>query len=149
MSALRGKADLNQAMTPASPYDPDPRERADCHRFLVLRRAERHWFLPPAPLDGRPSLRIEAEARPPDCPLGPAEARENGAAHDPIFVLLRQERQLLGEMGNALLVGGLDEAIGDIGPPIATLRTVCVKQPADVGGELTKRIGFGRIVGSC
>ena len=25
MSALRGKADLNQAMTPASPYDPDPR----------------------------------------------------------------------------------------------------------------------------
>src|SRR5262249_39122716 len=143
MSALRGKADLNQAMTPASPYDPDPRGsgltaigswsfgvRSDigsCHQ--------------------RPLTATVASDRSgsqtPDCPLGPAEARENGAAHDPIFVLLRQERQLLGEMGNALLVGGLDEAIGDIGPPIATLRTVCVKQPADVGGEITKRISFG------
>src|SRR6266566_3106354 len=88
-------------------------------------------------------FRGEAEASPPDCHLGPAKARENGATHDPIFVLLGQERQLLGEMGNALLVGGLGEAIGDIGPPTATLRTVCIEQPADVGGEITKRISFG------
>src|SRR6516162_8475084 len=94
--------------------------------------------------DGRRSLSGQSGSQTlPHCQLGPAETRENGASHDPIFVLLGQERQFLSEVGNALLVGGLGEAVGDIGPPIATLRTVGVEQPAYVRGEIAKRIGFG------
>src|SRR5262249_49779498 len=44
------------------------------------------------PTSSRALWHPRGSSRPPR--LGPAEARDNGASHDPIFVLLEQERQL-------------------------------------------------------
>src|SRR5262249_45213498 len=72
--------------------------------------------------------------------LGPVESRDNGASHDPILVLLRQERQFLGEMGNALTVRSPVETVGDVGPPIAALRAISVEQPPNMWKKIAERV---------
>src|SRR5882757_3579039 len=50
----------------------------------------------------------------------PAEPPHDGASHHPVLILLGQERQFLGEMGDALLIGEAREAVdagGDVGAP--------------------------------
>src|SRR5258706_14530072 len=78
--------------------------------------------------------------------LFPVQARKNRAPHDPVLVAFGQEGQLLGEMGDALPVGRFGEAVGEIGPPIATLRPVGIEQTTKVGKKIAERIGFRRIV---
>src|SRR5262245_60352667 len=71
----------------------------------------------------------------------PAQPLQDGAAHHPVLVALGEERQLLGEVGDALLVGGAVEAVGHVGAPIAALRPEGLEQPLDVRGEILERIG--------
>src|SRR5689334_20835718 len=53
--------------------------------------------------------------------LRPLQLLKDGAAHHPILVLLRQERQLFREMRDAVLVAALLQRLGDIGLPMAAL----------------------------
>ena len=61
--------------------------------------------------------------------LRPAEPLLHCPAHHPVLVFFRQEIELLGEVGDALPVGGLAEGVGDVGAPVATLRSEGVEQP--------------------
>ena len=45
-------------------------------------------------------------------------------------------------MGDALLIGRLIVAVGNVGAPIASLWTIDVEQPPDVRREIAKRVGF-------
>src|SRR5437899_11219315 len=72
----------------------------------------------------------------------PAEPPHDGAAHHPVFVVLGQERQLLGEMGNALLIGEAGEAVdagGEVGAPEAAARSEGVDYALEMIGETAKR----------
>src|SRR5262245_23655712 len=52
----------------------------------------------------------------------PPQPLEDRAAHHPILVLLGEEIQLLGEMGDALAIGGLGERMSEVGAPVAAAR---------------------------
>src|SRR5258708_8792411 len=61
----------------------------------------------------------------------PAEPPHDGAAHYPVLVLFRQKRQFLSEVGDALLVSKLGEAVdagGEVGAPKTAARAESVKQ---------------------
>jgi hypothetical protein len=64
--------------------------------------------------------------------LGPAQARQYGLSHDPVLVVLGQERQLLGEMGDALFVGSFAVSVGYVGAPVASFWSIGIEQTLDV-----------------
>ena len=63
--------------------------------------------------------------------LSPPQPPHDGAAHHPVLVLLGQERQLLGEVSDALLVGEVGETVdagGEVGAPEAAARAEGVER---------------------
>ena len=74
--------------------------------------------------------------------LRPSQTREDRPSHNPVLVVLRQEAQFFGEMGDALAVAGLGERVRYVGTPIAALRTVGVEQALQVHRHIAERIGF-------
>ena len=72
----------------------------------------------------------------------PSQPRDDGAAHDQVFVGFGEKAQLLGEMRHALAVAGLGVGIGYVGAPIAALRTVRIEQAMDMG--VTSRNGYAQ-----
>src|SRR5438128_2608498 len=59
--------------------------------------------------------------------LIPVQSCQDRLAHHPILVLLGQEAQLLGELLDALAVGGLRHRVGELGAPVAAARAVGVE----------------------
>jgi hypothetical protein len=49
-------------------------------------------------------------------------------------------------MGDALLIGRLIVAVGNVGAPITSLWTVDIEQAFDVWREIEERVGFRRVV---
>src|SRR6516164_3353187 len=71
--------------------------------------------------------------------LRPAEPAHDRATHHPVLVLLGEERQFLGEMGDALLVGEFRESVdagGEVRAPETPARPEAVEHPLDVVGEV-------------
>jgi len=56
--------------------------------------------------------------------LSPTQAFKDATPHDPVFVALGQEIERLGEVRDALAVGGLVKPICDVATPVAAPRTV-------------------------
>jgi hypothetical protein len=54
-------------------------------------------------------------------PLQPGQDR---ASYHPVLVILREETQLLGEMGDALAVGRFGKRVRQVSTPVAALRAV-------------------------
>src|SRR5215468_235121 len=72
-----------------------------------------------------------------------AEPPHDRAAHDPVFVLFRQKRQLLGEVGDALLVRKFREPVdagGKVGAPETAARTEGVVHALNVIDQVAKRV---------
>src|SRR6266852_5605164 len=79
----------------------------------------------------------------------PAEPPHDRATHDPVLVLLRQKRQFLSEVGDALLVSKLGKAVdagGEVGAPETAARAESVKHALNVIGQVAKRVGLRRLV---
>src|SRR5262249_25665925 len=79
----------------------------------------------------------------PPYPLGPFQPRHDRAAHDPVFVVLGEEWQLLGEMSDTLAIGRLVERVRHVGAPIAALRAERIEAAFDAWQHVAVRIGLG------
>src|SRR6185312_5362097 len=103
------------------------------------------WRAPP--LNRRPQFRQTRRAAkldlvPTSRPLQPFADR---APHHPIPVALGQELQLFGEMGDALAPSHPGErGIGEIGPPVAALRTISVEYPPQMIVQVAEWIRLQR-----
>src|SRR6478752_1092474 len=74
--------------------------------------------------------------------LCPAQPLDDRLAHDPILVVLRQERQLFSEVSHPLLVSGLGERVGDVGAPMAAARAVSVVELMDGRRDVAPGVGL-------
>src|SRR5262245_15919540 len=87
----------------------------------------------------------DAELRATASSLRPAEPLHDGAAHHPVLVVLRQEIELLGEMRDALAVGGLGERVGHVGAPVAALRPERLEALLYERRHVAERVGLQRV----
>src|SRR5262245_54846043 len=74
---------------------------------------------------------------------GPLEPRHDRTAHDPVFVVLGEEWQLLAEMSDTLAIGRLVERVRHVGAPIAALRPERIEAAFDEWQHVAVRIGLG------
>ena len=75
----------------------------------------------------------------------PPQPRQYPPSHHPVLVALRQEAQLLGDVGDALPPGCGSERVGDVGREMAALRPVGVEQALQVARHVAEGIRFERI----